>query len=212
MRKYIYEFIGTFFLVLTIGCVVLGGAPLVVAALAIGGVLMAMVYTCGHASGAHLNPGVTLAVWIRGKCSTADIVPYMIAQIAAAAAAAMVASHHLFGHTLSTTTPMVISSIPHAFLGEFLFSFALCFLVLNVATSKAHPGNSFYGFAIGIVVLAGACAVGSISGGAFNTAVAVGLGMMKIVAWNQLWIHIVANLSAGVMAGLAFKALNPDDK
>ncbi len=210
MRKYIYEFIGTFFLVLTIGCVVLGGAQGIVGPLAIAGVLMAMVYTCGHASGAHLNPGVTLAVWIRGKCSTADIVPYMIAQIAAAAAAAMVASHHLIGHT--PATPIAISSVHHAFLGEFLFSFALCFLVLNVATSKAHPGNSFYGFAIGIIVLAGACAVGSISGGAFNTAVAVGLGVMKIVAWNQLWIHIGANLLAGVLAGLAFKALNPDDK
>ena len=107
---------------------------------------------------------------------------------------------------------MVITSVSNAFIGEFLFSFALCFLVLNVATAKSHSGNSFYGFAIGIIVLAGACAVGGISGGAFNTAVAVGLGMMKIVAWNQLWIHIVANLGAGVLAGLAFKVLNPDDK
>lgn len=210
MRKYIYEFIGTFFLVLTIGCVVLGGAQGIVGPLAIAGVLMAMVYTCGHASGAHFNPGVTLAVWIRGKCSTADIVPYMVAQIVAAAAAGMVASHHLFGHIPATTT--VISSVSNAFIAEFLFSFALCFLVLNVATAKAHPGNSFYGLAIGIIVLAGACAVGSISGGAFNTAVAVGLGVMKIVGWNQLWIHIVANLGAGVIAGFAFKALNPDDK
>lgn len=211
MRKYIYEFIGTFFLVLTIGCVVLGGAEGIVGPLAIAGVLMAMVYTCGHASGAHLNPGVTLAVWIRGKTGAVDIVPYMIAQVLAAGAAAMVAGH-LFGQASAATTPMVITSVSNAFIAEFLFSFALCFLVLNVATSKAHPGNSFYGFAIGIIVLAGACAVGGISGGAFNTAVAVGLGVMKIVAWNQLWIHIVANLGAGVIAGFAFKALNPDDK
>ena len=84
-----------------------------------------------------------------------------------------------------------------ALLAEFLFTFALVYVVLNVATAKGTEGNSFYGLAIGFTVVAGAYAVGSVSGGAFNPAVAVGGSIMNIFAWGNIWIYLVAQLASG---------------
>ena len=208
MRKYLAEFIGTFFLVLTIGCTVIPGGAGVIPPLAIGAALMVMIYAGGHISGAHFNPAVTLAVFIRGKCAAKDVVPYWVAQIAAGVAAAMTATF-LVGAPKET---MAIANVPAALVAEFLFTFALAYVVLNVATAKATSGNSFYGLAIGFTVLTGAFAVGGISGGAFNPAVAVGAGVMKLVSLSQIWIHIAADLAGGLVAGLAFKFLNPEDQ
>jgi aquaporin Z len=208
MNKYIAEFIGTFFLVLTVGCTVIPGAAGVIPPLAIGAALMVMVFATGHISGGHLNPAVTLSVFLRGRCEAKDVIPYWIAQIVAGVAAALVAVF-LCG---KSGTPMEIKNVPVAFVAEFLFTFALAFVVLNVATAKATTNNSFYGLAIGMTVMAGAFAVGSLSGGAFNPAVAVGLGVMKLVAFSQIWIHIVADLAGGAVAALAFKAVCPEDK
>jgi aquaporin Z len=208
MRKYIAEFIGTFFLVLTIGCTVIPGAPGVIPPLAIGAALMVMVYAAGHISGGHFNPAVTLAVWIRGRCETKDVLPYWGAQVLAGIVAALVAVF-LVG---KSGTPMEIKSLPTAFVAEFLFTFALAYVVLNAATAKGTAGNSFYGLAIGMTVMAGAFAVGSIGGGAFNPAVAVGAAVMKLLSFSQIWVHIVADLAGGLVAGLVFKFLNPDDK
>jgi aquaporin Z len=206
MTKCIAEFIGTFFLVLTVGCTIIPSAAGVIAPLAIGAALMVMVFATGHISGAHLNPAVTLAVFLRGKCPAKDVIPYWIAQLAAGVVAALVAVF-LCG---KSGTPMEITNVPAAFVAEFLFTFALAFVVLNVATGTAI--NSFYGLAIGMTVMVGAFAVGSISGGAFNPAVAVGLGVMKLVSFSQIWIHIVADLAGAAVAAFTFKALNPGDK
>ncbi len=208
MRKYIAEFIGTFFLCLTIGCTVIPGKPGVIPPLAIGAVLMVMIYAGGHVSGAHFNPAVTLAVWIRGRCDTKDVLPYWGAQVLAGIIAALVAVF-LAG---KSGTPMEIKSFPAAFVAEFLFTFALAYVVLNSATAKGTAGNSFYGLAIGMTVMAGAFAVGSISGGVFNPAVAAGVAVMKLVSISQIWVHIVGDLAGGLVAGLVFKFLNPDDK
>jgi aquaporin Z len=208
MRKYIAEFIGTFFLVLTIGCTVIPGAPGVIPPLAIGAVLMVMIYAGGHISGAHFNPAVTLAAWIRGRCETKDVLPYWVAQVLAGIVAALVAVF-LVGQR---ATPIEIKSLPAAFVAEFLFTFALAYVVLNTATAKGTSGNSFYGLAIGMTVMAGAFAVGAIGGGAFNPAVAIGVACMKLVSFSQIWVHIVADLAGGLGAGLVFKLLNPDDK
>ena len=208
MNKYIMEFVGTFFLVLTIGCTVIPGAPGVIPPLAIGSVLMVMIFAGGHISGAHYNPAVTLGVWIRGRCEAKDIVPYWIAQMVAAAVAAVVA-RFLVG---SPKGPAMTLALGPALIAEFLFTFALVFVVLNVATSKDTAGNSFYGLAIGFTVLAGAFAVGGISGAVFNPAVAVGISTMGLVSWSNIWLYFVANLLGGLVAGLTFKALNPADK
>jgi len=208
MRKYAAEFIGTFFLVLTIGCTVLPGAPGVIPPLAIGAVLMTMIFAGGHISGAHFNPAVTLAVFVRGRCEKGDLVAYWLAQLAAGIVAAFVAMFV----TGKSGTPMTITNVPAAFVAEFLYTFALAYVVVNVATAKGNAGNSFYGLAIGMTVMAGAFAVGGISGGAFNPAVAVGAALMKLVKFSDIWLHLVADMAGGLVAGLTFKALNPEDK
>src|SRR6185295_3090395 len=208
MNKYLTEFIGTFFLVLTIGCTVIPGTPGVIPPLAIGAVLMTMIFAGGHVSGAHFNPAVTLAVFVRGRCEFKNLVPYWIAQLIAGIAAALVAVF-LVG---KSGTPMEITNVPAAFVAEFLFTFALAYVVVNCATAKGTLDNSFYGLAIGFTVLAGIFAVGSISGGAFNPAVAIGAAVMKILYLRDIWIHIVAELAGGLLAALTFKFLNPTDK
>ncbi|PYK30924.1 MAG: porin [Verrucomicrobia bacterium] len=209
MNKWIAEFIGTFFLVLTIGCVVIPGPVVgVIAPLAVGGALMVMVYACGHISGAHFNPAVTLGICIRGRCEWSQLIPYWVAQLAAGVAASLVAVY-LMG---KSGTPMEFKNVPLVFVAEFLFTFALVFVVLNSATSKDTTGNSFYGLAIGFTVMTGAFAVGGISGGAFNPAVAVGAAVMKLINFADIWIHIVAELAAAIVAALTFKVLNPADQ
>jgi aquaporin Z len=208
MRKYIAEFIGTFFLVLTVGCTVIPGATGVIPAIAIGAVLMVMIFAGGHISGGHFNPAVTFAIFIRGRLELKDVIPYWLAQIAAGVVAAFVAVW-LVG---KDGTPLEITNIPVVFVAEFLFTFALAYVVLNCATAKGTLDNSFYGLAIGFTVLAGIFAVGAISGGAFNPAVATGAAAMKLLRISDIWIHIVAELAAGLIAGLTFKFLNPTDK
>ena len=209
MKKYVVELIGTFFLVLTIGCVVLKpGDAGDMAPLAIGAMLMVMIFAGGYISGAHYNPAVTLAVWLRGKCPTADLPGYIIAQVVGAALAA--------GLVLvlkeSPPSPVPQPHVLQALLAEFFFTFALCYVVLNVATAKGTSGNPTYGLAIGFTVLAGAYAVGPISGGAFNPAVAVGVTIMGLSSIQDIWIFLVANLAAGAAAAFVFKFLNPEDR
>jgi aquaporin Z len=207
MHKYIAEFIGTFFLVLTIGLTVLAGGG-VIAPLAIGSGLMVMVYAGGHICGAHFNPAVTIAVFLRGRCPKSDIVPYIVAQLIGAVLAALVVKF-LRPEAVIKAMPLVVA---RALVAEFLFTFALAYVILNVATSKDTQGNSFYGLAIGFTVLAGAFAVGDISGGAFNPAVAVGASVLGLFAWKNIWIYLLANFAGGVAAANAFKMLNPSDK
>ena len=202
MNKYLTEFIGAFFLVLTIGCTVLTREPGMIPPLAIGAALLAMVFAGGHISGAHYNPAVTLAVYMRGKIPMSDVLPYMAAQIIGAVAAATVV-----GFLAGSGTPMEITNVPAALLAEFLFTFALCWVVLNVATSKRTVDNSFYGIAIGMTVMAGAFSVARISGGAFNPAVAIGAGMMKLIPLASIWIHLTAEFAAALAAAMTFKAL-----
>lgn len=207
-QKYVTEFIGTFFLVLTVGCTVIAGASGVIAPLAIASALMVMIYAGGHISGAHYNPAVTLGVWLRGRLGTNDVFPYILAQLLAAIAAGFVVN---FLKNYIPVTEIAMNPA-HALVAEFLYTFALVYVVLNVATARATTGNSFYGLAIGFTVLAGAFAVGSISGAAFNPAVAVGIGIMGLLSWSNLWIYIVANFLGGAAAAYTFLFLNPQDK
>lgn len=208
MRKYLTELIGTFFLVLTICLTVQAKAAL--APLAIGLVLAAMVYAGGHISGAHYNPAVTIAVFVRGKLPARHVLPYLAAQVIGAVTAAAAAAFLLGARPAAPFTASG-RALGAAFVAELLVTFALGYVVLNVATSKDHPNNSFYGLAIGGTVLAGAVAVGGISGGVFNPAVAIGVSAAGMVSWSMLWVYLVANLAAGAVAGFAFRLLNPDD-
>jgi aquaporin Z len=207
-RKYVTELIGTFFLVFTVINVVSQGGNAVVGPIGIGAVLMVMIFAGGHISGGHYNPAVSIAVFVRGRLDASDLAPYIVSQLIGAVLAALLGlwmfdfehAPHWTGKTLGM-----------ALVVEILFTFALAYVVLNVATSKDHPDNSFYGLAIGFTVAAGAIAVGPISGGAFNPAVAFGITLAQISAWGNIWVYLVAQVIGGVAAGLTFKALNPTD-
>jgi aquaporin Z len=209
MRRYVAEFIGTFFLVLTVGCTVLGKVPL--APLAIGCSLMVMVYAAGHISGGHLNPAVTLAVLVRGKIGLVDAAAYWAAQALGGVLAGLTARYLVDPGKITALSPTG-RALGVTLLAEALYAFALGYVVLNVATSKDHPDNSFYGLAIGFTVVVGAFAVGGLSGGAFNPAVALGAATSGIFAWAKIWVWLLADLAGGAVAGAAFLFLNPEDR
>ena len=204
MKKYIAEIIGTFFLVYTVCCTVSTSQPL--AAISIGLALAVMVYAGGHLSGAHYNPAVTVAVWLRGKIGLTDALIYIVCQTVAGFVAALVAATLVDKGTDPKPFPM-----DNLMLAEAIGTFALAWVVLNVATTKANANNSFYVAAIGLTVTAGAVAVGGVSGAAFNPAVATGAVAMGLLSGGQLWAYWVANLLGGAVAALVFKGIGAAD-
>ena len=204
MKKNLVEFVGTFFLVLTVGSTVVAPddagslAPLAIAA-----VLTAMVYAGSPVSGAHYNPAVTMALLLRGRCKPSEAPGYVVAQCAGAA---MIVAF-LKGNP--TVTPMQIEA-SRALVAEFLFTFALCFVVLNMGTSRGTGGNSFYGLAIGFIVLAGIYSVGAVSGAAFNPAVVLGGTFMGLFSASNIWVYLVANFAAAAAAAAFFRLAAPD--
>lgn len=205
MHRYLTELIGTFFLVLTIGLTTVQGAAM--APLAIGSVLMVMVYMGGHVSGGHYNPAVTLGVLLAGKTTVRELAAYWVAQVVGAVLAALA----VLGLVAETFAPA-----PGADVGvwgtvgaELLFSFALVLVVLTTAASPATEGNSYFGLAIGFTVMVGAWAVGPISGAAFNPAVGIGPTFLHATvgdgSWGWLWIYLVAPLAGGALAAGVFR-------
>ena len=204
MGKYITEFIGTFFLVLTITLCVIAQQPM--APLAIGGTLAVMVFMGGHISGGHYNPAVSLAAFLRGALPGSEVLPYMSSQILGAIIAAVLGNYISGGSVPLAPNPNspLISSV----LIEFLFTFALALTVLNVATAKGTQNNSFYGLAIGFTVMCGAFAGGSISGAAFNPAVGIGLSIGALLdgtGGEWMLLYIFAPLVGGAVAAYVFK-------
>jgi len=229
MKKLLVEFIGTFFLVFTIGTAIT--AKTAIPGLAIGSVLMVMIYAGGHISGAHYNPAVSLAVYLRGKMKGGEMIQYWIVQLVGGLLGAIIsyyitgnnpdAIHHApgIGYYLHSNNPDAqnvdgSSLIPLA--AEFFGTFALAYVVLNVATSKNTAGNSFYGMAIGFTVFSMAASLGGISGGAFNPAVGLGRNVAEMILEGTMvsafWIYIVGPLAGGALAGFTFNMLNPEDR
>jgi aquaporin Z len=204
-RKLVVEAIGTFFLVLTIGLVVLGRGAGALAPFAVGFALMVMVYAGGHVSGAHYNPAVSLAVRMRRLFSTREMLGYWGAQVVAAALAAVLVP------TLLPGDLEIIRGEHDVFdllVAELLFTFALAWVVLNVATAAGTKGNSYFGIAIGLTVTTGAYAVGPISGAAFNPAVSVGLALLGIVEVGEMFTMIAVQLVGGAVAAALFEWLD----
>jgi aquaporin Z len=208
--KYAVEAIGTFFLVFIFGAAVGGGSSL--APLAIGGMLMVMVYAGGHISGGHYNPAVTLAMLVLRRMSMRDAAWYWVMQFGAGLVAAAVVRWIIdpARATAPATLTQPADTLVAVFVVELLLTFALCFVVLNVTASKHHQGNSYYGLAIGFTVVSGAFAVGAISGGAFNPAVTVAAAAAGLFAWPTLWVYLLAQGIAAAAAGMTFLALSPD--
>lgn len=205
MSRYLTELIGTFFLVLSIGFTAVSGSSS--APLAVGSMLMVMVYMGRHVSGAHYNPAVTLAVYARGKLDTSDVVPYILAQLAGAVLASLLVLW-MTGLTFAPAPGPGVGAVS-ALLAELVLSFALVLVFLNVVTHPDTAGNSYYGLAIGFTVAAGAFAVGPVSGGAFNPAVGIGPIAIEAIAGGgglgNLWLYLVGPVVAGYAAAAVFR-------
>ncbi len=205
MKNYLTEAIGTFFLVVTVGLCVNGGVAM--APFAIGSALMVMVYAGGPISGGHYNPSVSLAAWIRGALPTKELIPYWVAQFAGALLAGFLI--YKFTGAALHVAPGENVTWMKALTAEIIFSFALSYVVLNVATSKATAGNSYFGLAIGLTVMTGAFAVGGISGGAFNPAVGLGPAIMEMVlgrsATPMAWIYLVGPFVGAAGAAYTYR-------
>ena len=208
IRKYAVETIGAFFLTFVVVVSVLTHSAFT--PLAAGAALMVMIYAGGHISGGHYNPAVTMGALVRGRIGPVEAVGYWIAQVAGGVIAGWIGRAVVNPPAVATLT---LSGHTEAAAGvvELVGTFALAYVMLNVATSKDQPGNGFFGLAIGFTVAAGAFAVGGISGGVFNPQVALGGATGGIFAWSTIWIYIVVQLGAGIVAGLAFLVLNPGD-
>jgi aquaporin Z len=177
------------------------------APLAIGAVLMVLVFAGGHVSGAHYNPAVSTAVLLRGRMSANEYGPYVATQFAAAVIAGL-----LVRWVGGREAHLAVASSGKMLIAEFVFTFALAWVVLHVATARGTDGNSFYGLAIGFTVVAGAFAVGGVSGAAFNPAIAVGAMVTGLLEWSNIWIYLLADLLGAAAAALAFLYVLPAEK
>jgi len=216
VKQFVSEFIGTFFLVFTVGLNVLGSSP--APALSIGASLMCMIYALGGVSGAHFNPAVTVALTLAGKSPAGDIPHYMAAQLLGGLAASL-AYTGLVGKAVPLQ-PGAGHSWSDAAFAEILYTFVLCFVVLNVATlSGQHLTNGgkakqIYGLAIGFCIVVGGYAIGSVSGGSLNPAVSFALDTshaLKGGSWMNCLMYTVFELAGAGLASLAFMVCQPEE-
>jgi len=200
-RKLAVEFIGMFLFVFTVGMATESAnkSGAILAPLAIGSVLMVLVFAGGHVSGGHYNPAVSTAVFLRGKMKANEYGAYVITQFVAAVLGGL-----LVNAIGGKQTPGATAATGKMLVVEFLFTFALAYVVLNVATAKGTEGNSFYGLAIGFVVVVGAISVGWVSGAAFNPAIALGATVLGAFKWSNIWIYLLADFLGGALAAGAF--------
>ena len=206
-RKLVVEFVGMFLFVFTVGMATNEAGAGTLAPLAIGSILMVMVFAGGHVSGGHFNPAVSTAVFLRGRMAANEFGAYVVTHFVAAVFAGLVV-RYVGGREVNA----VVASSGKMLIAEFIFTFALAWVVLHVATSRGTDGNSFYGLAIGFTVVAGAFAVGGISGGAFNPAIALGGMVTGLFEWSNIWIYFIADFLGAGVAASAFLFVLPAEK
>jgi aquaporin Z len=213
MKRYVVEFIGTFFLVAAV-CFTNGNF---LAPIAIGSVLMAVIYMGYPVSGAHYNPAITLAVLIIKKISVKESIIYIFVQLLAGCAAATIYIL-VWGRNMGIPRPNMEINILKPLFIEAMFTFLLASVVLHVAASKRSAGNNYYGLAIGFTVTGIAIAAANTSGGAFNPAVGLGplladkiLGSCTCNPFEYGWIYYVGPPIGAVIAGFTFRLTSPED-
>lgn len=204
-RKYVVEFVGTFFLVMCI-CMTMGGSIGHLAPLAIGLTLVMLVYAGGYLSGAHFNPAVSVAVYLRGKLTAGDLLPYIVGQCLGAVLAAMLAGFLLSSNHAEPLTKE-LDIIP-ALIAELLGTILYVYVFLNMFTTRRTSGNTYFGLAIGLAYLGCLYTFNSVSEGAFNPAVALGFAMAGLTSWSSIWIFLVANFLGGVLAAFLSQYVN----
>jgi aquaporin Z len=206
-RKYLAEFIGTFFLVLTVCMTTFSKVSADLQPLAIGATLLALIYSLGHISAAQFNPAVSVAFYLRGKINAKDLGFYMVAQILGAIVAAFTVQVLISGKppVAPFSAPPQYFAVGQAILAEVIGSFAMVFVILNVATAKALEGNSFYGLAIAFVVTGMIYTLGSVSGSVFNPAVALAMCLAQLSNWAVIWIYLVGSFGGAVLAAFVYR-------
>ena len=205
-RKYVVEFIGTFFLVMSI-CMAESGGLGQFGPLAIGMTLIMLVYSSGHISGSHLNPAVSLAVYLRGRLNGGDVMPYMVGQFLGATLAAMLSGFLLTSLQLAEPVTKELDIVP-SLIAEFLGTLLYVYVYLNMFTTRRTSGNTYFGIAIGLAYVASLYTFQSVSQGAFNPAVALGITMANLTSWSSMWIFLVANFAGGVVAAFLSQYVN----
>jgi aquaporin Z len=202
MREYVMEFIGTFFLVLAIA---ITGSPI-----AIGLMLMAVVYMGGHISGAHYNPAITLTFLILKKITIRKSLIYITLQLLGGFVAA--ALSYVFTNKLFAPTPGVGVMRWQAMLLECLITFVLCAVVFTVAGTKKFQKSFIYGAVIGLTLTTLVFVGGSISGAAVNPAVAIGPMFFDFLRGGSAFLHypvyLVGPFAGGALAALFCKFMN----
>jgi len=204
-QKLTTEFIGTFFLSLTICTAAVYGSAGEYAPFGIAATLMVMIYAGGHISGAHYNPAVTVSIYLRGACDKDEVLPYIASQVIAAVSAALVVENFFLPNS-NLTSPVAAELGNEAVVAELLFTFALAYVILNVATTESTSGNGYYGAAIALVVLAGAITVGSISEASFNPAVTSALIVSGKLTLADSWMHFVPQFVGAILATYVYKS------
>jgi len=201
-QKLVTEFIGTFFLSLTICTAAVYGSAGEYAPFGIASTLMVMIYAGGNISGAHYNPAVTVSIYLRGACLKDEVLPYIVSQVTAAISGALLVEYLLFPEGLS---PQMANLGTDAVVAELLFTFALVYVILNVATTESTSGNGYYGAAIALVVFAGAITVGSISLASFNPAVTSALIISGKISIADSWMHFIPQFVGAILATCVYK-------
>lgn len=208
-QRCLSEFLGTYLLTLTVGCNVLSGSP-VWAATSIACVLMVSIYALGGVSGANFNPAVSVALGLSLKMPWLDVGMYCLVQLFGGICGGM--SYGILFSKVFNLQPGVHFGWFQAMLAEILYTFMLCFVVLNVAKTVKNAGNQFYGLAIGFVLIAGGYAAGNISGGAFNPAVAVGIDVSSAgIGFGWALLYTMYEMIGAALAAGLFRVVRPDE-
>jgi aquaporin Z len=207
--RYLCEFIGTYLLVFTVGCNVLSNAS-PWAATSIAAVLMVSIYAMAATSGANFNPAVSLALGVSGKLPLLEMGIYIVVQLIAGIVAGL-SYYGLFG-TVFNLQPGPGFGWWETMIVEVLYTFMLCFVVLNVATARKNEGNQYFGLAIGFVIIAGGYAGGPVSGGCFNPAVAFGIDVASVgISFGWAFAYLGYHMIGAALASLAFRVVRPDE-
>ena len=178
-----------------------------IAPLATGLTLVMLVYSGGYISGAHFNPAVSLAAYLRGQLHAGDLLPYMVGQFLGSTLAAMLSGFLLSSHEVDPPVTQELVIIP-SLIAELLGTIMYVYVFLNMFATRRTSGNSFFGLAIGLAYLGCMYTFQQVSAGAFNPAVALGITMANITSWSSIWIFFVANFLGGVLAAFLSQYVN----